>query len=77
MQNVHIDPEWYVLSDHDKLKEPKCRNVRGPSGMIIGRVLLPQGATRFVAEIFQRGRWQNAGEHNEFDRAVDAAAKPQ
>jgi hypothetical protein len=69
---VILDDEWYELTDHPN--HPKCRNVRGSSGIIIGRVLRDDG--KFKAEVYQLGAWCSAGEFIEFERAVYAASSP-
>jgi hypothetical protein len=67
-----IDPNWTLLDDHTP--PVKVRNVRGPSGMIVGRVLLSPKKTVFDAEIFNRDQWLHVGEFREFEQAVAAAA---
>ena len=66
-----IDPNWTLLDDHTP--PVKARNVRGPSGVIVGRVLLSPKKTVFDAEIFNRDQWLHVGEFREFEQAVAAA----
>lgn len=71
---VHVDPEWQVPFDLNGAA--KVRNVRGPSGMIIGRILCSSSATRFEAQVWNRGIWKTVGAFDEFDQAAAAASAP-
>lgn len=71
---VQIDPDWYQVGD---LTPPTLsRNIRGPSGMIIGRVLRPETGGQFEGQIFNRGVWKSVGRFDEFDAAVAKATEP-
>jgi hypothetical protein len=74
MTEPFLDPNWTLLSDKPDMLKSRC--VRGPGGMVIGRVLSSK-KTMFDAEIFSRDQWLHVGEFHEFEQAVAAAAAPQ